>query len=88
MNWIIPRKILAFSSPNDNPAEGIPPREFIETFKIMGIKAIIRLNDSLYSEDHFTRNGIRVYDLEFPDGSSPTKEVIEKFISICEAEIN
>lgn len=29
MNWIIPNKILAFSSPTDNPKNGLPPGEFI-----------------------------------------------------------
>lgn len=33
MNWVIPHKILAFSSPTDNRKEGLPPERFIDTFK-------------------------------------------------------
>jgi len=72
MNWIIPKKILAFSSPNDNKREGIPPAQFLETFKIMGIKSIIRLNETLYDERVFKKAGIQIYDLEFLDGSCPS----------------
>ena len=38
----------------------------------MRIKAIIRLNESLYNAKVFTDAGIEVYDLEFMDGSCPS----------------
>lgn len=33
MNWIIPRKILALSSPTEKRGDGLPPTHFIEKFK-------------------------------------------------------
>lgn len=45
MNWIVPRKILAFSSPSDNPKEGLPPAHFVEKFKKMRVGGVIRLNE-------------------------------------------
>src|ERR1700761_4924780 len=48
MNWIIPRKILALSSPTDVRKDGLPPEHFVEKFKNMKIKAIIRLNERMY----------------------------------------
>jgi hypothetical protein len=38
----------------------------------MKIKAIIRLNEKLYDEAVFEREGIKVHDLEFLDGSCPS----------------
>jgi cell division cycle 14 len=71
MNWIIPRKILALSSPSDSPKEGLPPHAFIEKFHKMRVTGVIRLNEPLYEESVFRREGINVYDLEFTDGSCP-----------------
>lgn len=71
MNWIVPNKILAFSSPTDNPKNGLPPSEFLSVFLKLKIKAIIRLNEQLYDEKVFEKNGIKVYDMEFTDGSCP-----------------
>lgn len=50
MNWIIPKKILALSSPTDNKKDGLPPQMFIEKFKKMKIKAIVRLNEKMYDD--------------------------------------
>ena len=74
MNWVIPKRILAFSSPVSaflTKLDGVKPANFIHQFKTFGIQHIIRLNDSLYDEEVFTREGIQVHDLEFPDGSCP-----------------
>lgn len=71
MNWIAPRKILALSSPTDNDGDGLPPEHFVDQFLDMGIRSVIRLNESLYDERVFRRRGINVYNLEFLDGSCP-----------------
>ena len=76
MNWIIPKKILALSSPTEVKEEGLPPKHFIKKFKELNIKAVIRLNEQLYDENVFRKEGINVYDLEFLDGSCPD-DVIE-----------
>ena len=73
MNWIIPNKILALSSPTQSSADGgLHPNAFIQRFKKMGIKAIIRLNESLYNENEFAKEGIKVHNLEYLDGSCPS----------------
>ena len=87
MNWIIPKKILALSSPTGKRGEGLPPEHFIEQFQKMRIKAIIRLNESLYDESVFRKEGINVYDMEFLDGSCPDDSLIMTFINICDSEI-
>lgn len=37
----------------------------------MKIGGVIRLNEPLYNEESFLKEGINVYDLEFLDGSCP-----------------
>ena len=53
----------------------------------MKVKAVIRLNENMYDETVFERNGVKVYDMEFPDGSCPDESIIETFLSIVDAEI-
>lgn len=45
---------------------------------------IIRLNEPLYDESVFRKNGIEVFDLEFLDGSCPDDQVIQTFINVCD----
>jgi cell division cycle 14 len=45
MNWIIPRKILALSSPTEKSKDGLPPEHFVDKFKKLRVNAIIRLNE-------------------------------------------
>ena len=50
MNWIVPGKILALSSPTSKKNDGLPPEAFLENFEKLKIKAVIRLNEPLYDE--------------------------------------
>jgi cell division cycle 14 len=85
MNWIIPGKILALSSPTSKKNDGLPPEAFIDNFRKLDIKAVVRLNEPLYNQNVFEKEGIQVFDLEFPDGSSPDLPVISRFISLCDS---
>lgn len=83
MNWIIQRRILAFSSPVSPckagiKAEGVRPQKFIERFQLLRIKHIVRLNDSLYDEEIFSKAGITIHDLEFPDGTCPDMVIFNR----------
>lgn len=53
MNWSIPGKIMALSSPTARKNDGLPPEQFLENFKKINIKAVIRLNEPLYDEKVF-----------------------------------
>jgi len=50
MNWIVPRKILALSSPSQKQREGLPPSFFVDKFHKMKVGSVIRLNEPLYDE--------------------------------------
>jgi cell division cycle 14 len=87
MNWIVPGKILALSSPTSKKNDGLAPDAFLENFEKLKIKAVIRLNEPLYDESVFSKAGIAVHDMEFLDGSCPSDSVIMKFIELCDRTI-
>lgn len=89
MNWIIPNKMLAFSSPVEYPeaaGKTWTPEDYSRLFKMMGITLVIRLNKAHYDATRFTKQGIRHVDLYFRDGSCPSMDIIERFLSECERE--
>lgn len=57
-SWIIPKRILACASPSTTMSRQYPsqtPETILPIFKQIGIKAIIRLNESLYDARTFER---------------------------------
>ena len=89
-NWILPGKLMAFCGPHPRAridASGFPfhsPESYFDYFRSSGVKAVIRLNMPTYEGRRFTSAGFTHYDLFFPDGTTPTANILDKFISICE----
>jgi cell division cycle 14 len=52
----------------------------------MNVGTVIRLNHKSYDENIFKKYNIKHYDLYFPDGSTPSDEIVERFFEICEKE--
>lgn len=48
--------------------------------------AVVRLNSAEYSAHEFTDFGMAHYDLVFPDCSSPSDAVVDRFLRIAESE--
>ena len=91
LNWIIPGKFMAFSGPSDQPRDPdgyrrFTPEDYVPIFKKFGVTMVVRLNHAQYDEERFKRNGIKHTDLYFLDGSTPSDEIIENFLKICEQE--
>ena len=95
MTWIIPGKLLAFSSPYSFDAlPGCPDvkvatvQTVIPIFKQedMKINHIIRLNKKFYDENEFIEAGFKHTDLYFPDGTIPSEAIINKFFDILDEE--
>lgn len=91
MNWVIPGKFLAFSSPSitSQDPEGyktFTPEDYVPVFKRFNITLAVRLNKKSYEADRFTKNGIRHLELFFVDGSCPSQEIIDKFLDEVEKE--
>ena len=53
LNWIIPGKILAMSSPASNDRDGLKPRFFLNLFKFNKVASVVRLNERMYKDEEF-----------------------------------
>lgn len=87
LNWVVPNKLLAFSTPNDTHTNGVrsfPVEKYAPILKKFGVKAVVRLNDRLYDESKLERHGIKHRDIFFEDGSCPHPEHIEAFLDLVE----
>lgn len=90
-NWIVPGKLLAFSSPSPTPTdeEGyrtFTPEDYVTLFRKLGVSAVVRLNKKTYEATRFTSQGINHYDLYFLDGSVPSEDIVLRFLAIAESE--
>ncbi len=76
MNWVIPGKFLAFSSPSTNQYDNdgyrtYTPEDYVPLFKKWKVNVVIRLNKATYDKEKFIKNGIKHIDLFFEDGTTP-----------------
>ncbi|XP_062960438.1 dual specificity protein phosphatase CDC14A isoform X5 [Cynocephalus volans] len=88
-NWIVPGKFLAFSGPHPKSKieNGYPlhaPEAYFPYFKKHNVTAIVRLNKKIYEAKRFTDAGFEHYDLFFIDGSTPSDNILRRFLNICE----
>ncbi|XP_054420972.1 dual specificity protein phosphatase CDC14A isoform X2 [Pteronotus mesoamericanus] len=88
-NWIVPGKFLAFSGPHPQSKieNGYPlhaPEAYFPYFKKHNVTAIVRLNKKIYEAKRFTDAGFEHYDLFFIDGSTPSDNIVRRFLNICE----
>lgn len=88
INWIIPGKFAAFMGPIDRREpgrrSGFTPEEYVEIFRKMNIKKVVRLNDPKYDRQKFINAGISHEDLFFVDGSNPPDDIVQDFLSMCD----
>ncbi|CAD6195718.1 unnamed protein product [Caenorhabditis auriculariae] len=88
-NWIIPGKILSFCGPHreSRVEDGYPyhaPHVYFDYFNSHGISTIVRLNVKVYEAKDFTDAGFDHVDLFFVDGSTPSDEIVQKFIDVVD----
>ncbi|RLN89933.1 hypothetical protein BBJ28_00004617, partial [Nothophytophthora sp. Chile5] len=95
MNWILPGKLLAFSGPQrerivldgESGASTLLARDYAAKFRAMGVTCVVRFNEmATYDRKAFVHAGLRHLDLQFPDGSNPSDDVLDRFIRTCERE--
>lgn len=89
LNWIIPRKILAFSGPHAKSKieNGYPlhaPEAYFTYFRKRNVTTIVRLNKKIYDSKRFVDVGFDHFELFFPDGSTPNDSITSKFLAIVE----
>jgi cell division cycle 14 len=90
---IINDKFIAFRGPFDEDKVkdkldcGSTPESYVEVFKEYGVSAVVRLSEpDAYDPKAFTSEGIRHYDLYFDDCSTPSDDIVAKFLDICDRE--
>jgi len=89
MNWILPGKLLAFSSPSSIGRDPygnriFTPDDYVPVFKSLGVTTVVRLNNKLYNAARFKKAGIKHHELFFPDGSCPSEKIVQSFLRIVE----
>lgn len=84
LNWIVPKKFIALSTPMDYP--GCAPEDYAPLFKKFKVTAVVRLNNPCYDASGFPKRGIKHYDVIYKDGSTPPVHKYEEFIQISEKE--
>lgn len=80
------RKRLPFAYSSFFPL-GYPlhaPEAYFPYFKKHNVTAIVRLNKKIYEAKRFTDAGFEHYDLFFIDGSTPSDNIVRRFLNICE----
>ena len=88
-NWLVPQKFLAFCGPHAQSKieDGYPlhsPESYFSYFRLHNVTTIVRLNKKIYDAKRFSRAGFRHEDLFFIDGSTPSDDIMFKFIEACE----
>ncbi len=88
-NWLVPQKFLAFCGPHaqskiDNGYPLHAPEAYFPYFKLHKVSTIIRLNKKIYDAKRFVKGGFQHEDLFFIDGSTPSDEILQQFLEICE----
>ena len=93
--WIVPGKMLAFSSPGEflvhanddmkgDEAAGLHPQALAKLMQRDGVNTIVALNgDTRYRPSVFTDLGMRYFDLSFPDGEPPRPATVMRFFDIA-----
>lgn len=60
------------------------PEAYFPYFKKNNVTTIVRLNKKIYEAKRFTDAGFEHYDLFFIDGSTPSDNIVRRFLNICE----
>jgi len=71
----------------DSPTnESVP--SFTEACLKYGVTALVRVSEKTYDAKPIEAAGIKVYDLEFPDGSTPNSMLRDKWFNIVKENKN
>ncbi|CAF0776791.1 unnamed protein product [Rotaria sordida] len=73
-------KHLRFLITNSPADENV--HSFIETCLKYGVTVLVRVSEKTYDGKPIEAAGIKVYDLEYPDGSAPDSIVRDKWLNI------
>ena len=84
---VVRGKFIAFKGPRDDCQKqdfSVHPTTYIDVFKSKGVKAVIRLNLEEYDKRTFVKAEIAHHDLFFVDCTTPSDDIVHKFLTIAE----
>ncbi|CAF1523407.1 unnamed protein product [Adineta ricciae] len=76
-------RFLITDSPDDDNVQS-----FAEVCSKYGVTSVVRVSEKTYDTKSLEAAGIRVYNLEYPDGSAPDSLVREKWLNIVKENKN
>lgn len=92
LNWIIRDRCMAFAGPQTSREAGLldgystlTPEDYFDYFKKKKIYNLIRLNKKYYDAKRFDPIGVKVHDIYFRDGSTPTLRQVKMFNKYMES---
>jgi cell division cycle 14 len=62
------------------------PSDYWDVFKAKNIRAIVRLNNKEYDRAAFIQAGFIHHDLFFTDCSTPSDDIVDKFLRLAEEQ--
>mmetsp|Transcript_32831 Transcript_32831/g.57366 ORF Transcript_32831/g.57366 Transcript_32831/m.57366 type:complete len:249 (+) Transcript_32831:381-1127(+) len=83
--------MIALSCPSTEPFDTNgyrtwTPEDYSPVFKLIGVSAVVRLNEVTYNSQRFVENGINHKELFFLDGSCPSDAIVSQFLEYAENE--
>eukprot|EP00292_Cryptomonas_paramecium_P005224 CAMPEP_0113715682 /NCGR_PEP_ID=MMETSP0038_2-20120614/33419_1 /TAXON_ID=2898 /ORGANISM="Cryptomonas paramecium" /LENGTH=426 /DNA_ID=CAMNT_0000643019 /DNA_START=55 /DNA_END=1331 /DNA_ORIENTATION=- /assembly_acc=CAM_ASM_000170 len=92
---VVPGKFVAFQGPEDlangqsycdsKKGRTFSPKYYIDIFRMLGVSAVIRLNEPHYDGSAFESSGITVHGLEYEDCTSPPADVVRRFLKAADS---
>jgi protein tyrosine phosphatase type 4A len=76
-------RFLITNSPADENVQS-----FIETCSKYGVTALVRVSEKTYDAKPIEAAGIKVYNLEYPDGSTPDSLIRDKWLNVIKENKN
>ena len=95
LNFIIPKKFVAFSGPSSTKRDPdgyrlFTPDDYCPIFRRMKVGTIVRLNKSFYDKTIFEKDGFSHHDMYFIDGTPPppvrlflVQDILNNFLKVC-----
>ncbi len=60
------------------------PEAYFDYFGSHHVTTVVRLNKKIYDAKRFVRGGFQHVDLFFIDGSTPSDDILQRFLDVCE----
>jgi len=86
MHQVVKGKFFAFRGPTDKKIRNYykRPKDYLEIFRALGMKAIVRLNNAEYDRQTFVKAGFQHHDLFFEDCTTPSNQQVDSFLRLAE----